>query len=253
MQNVEFRQSLAELMKNLSDRAARVQIVLAGVANDLQELTGYIPSIRRNVVGVAMPRMNESEIRALLRIGEQAAGIQFDDAVTSTIVLLANGSPYLVRLLAHHASMRALDANRLVVVLNDVWNALDRVIDEAHSRLSQHTLRQLERAPAADAQLLAAVARAANTPDGWFTARDIIDLLGGRTEAMAYTQSPSEPLSKEHLWRDAFLDTRRDGDDVSYRFRDEALPTYLWMLIARDRLSIDNLTNAPIESSSGGG
>jgi len=63
-----FRQSVAELIKNLSDRAARVQLVLTGVAANLQELVGYIPSIRRNVVALPMPRLSFEEVQALLGV-----------------------------------------------------------------------------------------------------------------------------------------------------------------------------------------
>jgi len=71
IQDPSFRQSIAELVKNLSDRAARVQLVIAGVSANLQELVGYIPSIRRNVVGLPMPRLDSKEIAALIDIGER--------------------------------------------------------------------------------------------------------------------------------------------------------------------------------------
>ena len=45
----EFRQNVAELIKNLSDRLVRVQLVIAGVAGNLTELLEHIPSIQRNV------------------------------------------------------------------------------------------------------------------------------------------------------------------------------------------------------------
>ena len=41
----EFRQNVAELIKNLSDRLVRVQVVIAGVAANLTELLEHIPSI----------------------------------------------------------------------------------------------------------------------------------------------------------------------------------------------------------------
>ena len=48
-----FRRDVAELIKNLSDRLGRVQLVLAGVAADLTELVEHIPSIRRNIFAAA--------------------------------------------------------------------------------------------------------------------------------------------------------------------------------------------------------
>lgn len=89
----QFRQSVAELVKNLSDRAARVQLVLAGVASNLQQLIGYIPSIRRNIIGLPMPRLSSEEVRALIRIGEKSAGVSFDEDAIQAIESLSNGSP----------------------------------------------------------------------------------------------------------------------------------------------------------------
>ena len=88
----QFRQSVAELIKNLSDRAARVQLVLAGVASNLQQLIGYIPSIRRNIIGLPMPRLSSEEVRALIRIGEKSAGVEFDEEAVKAIEQLSNGS-----------------------------------------------------------------------------------------------------------------------------------------------------------------
>jgi hypothetical protein len=55
-----FRRDIAELIKNLSDRAARVQLVLAGVAMNLDEILGFAPSVRRNIVGLPLRPMTPS-------------------------------------------------------------------------------------------------------------------------------------------------------------------------------------------------
>ena len=140
----QFRQSVAELIKNLSDRAARVQLVLAGVASNLQQLIGYIPSIRRNIIGLPMPRLSNDEVRALIAIGEKSAGVDFDGDAISAIEALSNGSPYLVRLVSHHASMIALDAERFRIELTDVWAALDKVVEEAAGRIDPRLIAAVE-------------------------------------------------------------------------------------------------------------
>ena len=228
IQDPEFRQSVAELIKNLSDRAARVQLILAGVASNLQELIGYIPSIRRNVIGLPMPRLTTGEVKSLIRIGENAAGVRFDDQTIEMIDLLSNGSPYLARLLSHHSSMRALDAGRLSIELADIWTALDKIVEEAESRIARRTAEQVrqlfeaERRPA-----LGAAARAASTPDGWFTVGDVLRHL---------PHGAADECDNElhQLTNGGILERDVEGETARYRFRDEALPTYLWMLIARD-------------------
>lgn len=228
----QFRRSVAELIKNLSDRAARVQLVLAGVASNLQELIGYIPSVRRNIVGLPMPRMSGAEVRSLIGVGETGAGIKFEDRVTSMIELLANGSPYLVRLLSHHASMKAVDAGRMTVEVNDIRQALDKAVDEAEMRVDAIGPRGLDRFIKEEkAPFIAAVARAATTPDGWFSEGDIVDNLPNHLKNFDVKTEFGALANIGHV-----LTVDTSIDPPRYRFIDEALPTYLWLRIARDHL-----------------
>ena len=105
-----FRRDVAELIKNLSDRAARVQLVLTGVAQNLDELIGYAPSIRRNIVGLPMRPLTKAEVRDVIAIGEVAADLRYSPESVAMVTAMAGGSPYLVRLLAHQA--RACSAQR---------------------------------------------------------------------------------------------------------------------------------------------
>lgn len=241
----QFRRGVAELIKNLSDRAARVQLILAGVASNLQELIGYIPSVRRNIVGLPMPRMTGAEVRSLIGVGEAGAGVKFEDRVTSMIELLANGSPYLVRLLSHHASMKAVDSGRLTVEVNDIRQALDKAVDEAEMRVDVLGPRGLDRFIKEDkAAFIAAVARAATTPDGWFTEADISENL---PPSLTHVDVKAEFGALAQVAR--ILDIQPDSNPARFRFVDEALPTYLWLRIARDHLNAGGDTREMISSS----
>ena len=116
-EDLVFRHNVAELIKNLSDRAARVQLVIAGVAGNLQELVGYIPSIRRNVIGLPVPRLERREVEALIALGEREAGLSFTPAAVDRVNHLCNGSPYLVRLLCHQAGLTAHSGRHKIFVL----------------------------------------------------------------------------------------------------------------------------------------
>ncbi|NNM77246.1 ATP-binding protein [Sphingomonas sp. ID1715] len=232
----QFRQSVAELIKNLSDRAARVQLVLAGVASNLQQLIGYIPSIRRNIIGLPMPRLSSDEVRALIRIGEKSAGVSFDEDAVQAIESLSNGSPYLVRLVSHHSSMIALDAERMRIEIGDVWAALDKVVDESASRIDPRLLSAVEPFLAPQHRtVIHAAARAASTPDGWFTAEDALSLC---------ENVPADRMIKElnELTLAGVTERAAEGDGARFRFREEPLPTYLWMRVARDNLDSDSVT-----------
>ncbi|HYZ48133.1 MAG TPA: ATP-binding protein [Sphingomonas sp.] len=224
----QFRLSVAELIKNLSDRAARAQLVLAGVASNLQHLIGHIPSIRRNIIGLPMPRLSSEEVRALIRIGEKSAGVAFDEDAVQAIETVANGSPYLVRLVSHHASMIALDAERLRIEFGDVSAALDKVVDEAASRIDPRLIAAVDPFLEGPGRpLIHAAARAASTPDGWFAPEDASSLI---------ENCPAERMLKElnELTLAGVLERGSEGETPRYRFREEPLPTYLWMRIARD-------------------
>lgn len=212
-----FRQSIAELIKNLSDAAARVQLVIAGVSSNLDELIGYVPSIRRNIIGVPVQRLSDDEVGEIIRIGEEASGLQFDEATTRRIGLLANGSPYLVRLIAYHSSMIAVDAGRFDVRESDVIAAIDRIVEETESRLPA-VIAQRVRAidPLRDPQALGELARIAGTPNGWFEVEEV---------------AQPNLVSLVGRFVDAKLIERKDlGGRDSLRFIDEGLPNFLWIL-----------------------
>lgn len=173
-----FRRDVAELIKNLSDRAARVQLVLTGVASNLDELIGYAPSIRRNVVGLAMRPLTLAEVRALLAMGESAAGLHFSDGATQLVSMMANGSPYLVRLIGHRAALLALDQRVTQVEEEHARAAVEKVLGDWNASLPRRAQAVLAGdAAQAEWPLLVAAARAGLHSDGWFTAEEVQSLL----------------------------------------------------------------------------
>ncbi len=176
-----FRRDVAELIKNLSDRAARVQLVLTGVAQNLDELIGYAPSIRRNIVGLPMRPLSAAEVTDLLAIGETAAELRFSDEARTMITTMAGGSPYLVRLLGHAAALAALDEKRAIVSPAHGRAAVERVLTEWNASLPRRVQASLGREEARSSwPLLIAAARAGSSADGFFAAEDVITELGGQ-------------------------------------------------------------------------
>lgn len=229
IENQEFRQSVAELIKNLSDRTARVQLILSGVAANLTELIGYIPSIRRNIIGMPIPRMSRDEVATLVAMGEKAASISFEPAAHDLVAEIANGSPYLVRLLCHHASLAAVDDDRDTVTADDIASALDRIIAESEGRMDRrvaHAARQLDFA--GNAVALAAVAKADATADGWFTPEDVMAQLPAATDRKDVVAFVDALLVRSGLV--GIGDGSHEGE---FRFVDEGLPVYLWTQLSR--------------------
>ena len=181
-----FRRDVAELIKNLSDRAARVQLVLTGVASNLDELIGFAPSIRRNIVGLPLRPLDVGEVGEILQLGEVAAGVTFADDAIAMIATMANGSPYLVRLLGHRAAMAALDQRRVRVEVNHAKLAVERVLTEWNATLPRR-VQALLASDAARAQwpLLVAAAEAGTYSDGWFTGADVAaELAAGSPQSI---------------------------------------------------------------------
>lgn len=169
-----FRRDVAELIKNLSDRAARVQLVLTGVASNLDELIGFTPSIRRNIVGLAVGPMAEGELVEILGRAEEATGLRFSPEARALIVRMSGGSPYLVRLLGNRAAGRALDDRRQAVSETDVITGTEAVLVEWNAGLPRRVQAQLQRPEVRSAwNVLIAAARASGTPDGWFGVLDV--------------------------------------------------------------------------------
>lgn len=172
--DTDYRRNVAELIKNLSDRAARVQLVLTGVASNLDELIGFTPSIRRNIVGLAVGPMPESELDEILARAEAASGLSYGDQARRLVTRMAGGSPYLTRLLGLKAAMRALEEERRIIATEDVMAGTEAVLAEWNGGLPRRVQAQLaDPVVQKSLGLLIAAARASGTPDGWFTAADV--------------------------------------------------------------------------------
>lgn len=228
----EFRRSVAELIKNLSDRAARMQLILTGVASNLDELVGFTPSIRRNIVGLPITGMPDSELRDILSRAEQASGLSFTSSARNLIIRMAGGSPYLTRLLGGRAAGRALDGNRLSVVEDDVIAGTETVLAEWNAGLPRHVqaLLQHDQVRSAWGTLIAA-ARASGTPDGWFSVYDIVS-EDGQQDANALTSILDGLTGGIDL-----LDRRTEPDtqQARYRFRTPGVAQLLGLSAALAR------------------
>lgn len=217
----EFRPKVAQLIKGLSDRAARVQLVIAGVADNLLELIEHLPSIRRNIFGLPVTSMTDQELGELIRAGAEASGIGFGADVVARIVHVAHGSPYLANLIAQHAGIAALDRGAGAVTLDDVALAIRRAAAEMEQRLTPQLLHDLSRIKLpAMAGLLEELADealghggriAAGSDDaGWEQSERLRMLQKLETDFHVIRATPNRP-------------------DGGYEFEEDGLAPYLWL------------------------
>ena len=213
----KFQLHVAELIKNLSDASARVQIVIGGVADNLVQLLGHAPSIRRNVAAVPVEEMGPQEVRQLVELGEAHIGLKFDSEAIAYVIAIAHGRPHLARLLCHASGLQACSESRTNVTLPDVRNALVGLSTEIEGRLSRNTTAVLGQCIAADKPAMLRIALAALARGGRFEQQDFAeDFESGSIDQL---------LTK--LKGAGVLNLVGDTGQGSYEFNDESAPTYI--------------------------
>lgn len=223
-ESVEFRRDLAELIKILSDRSVRVQLIIAGVAADIADLVEHIPSIRRNILAVRVPLLTEAEARELVATGERASGLVFDPTARDFVVRIALGWPYIASLICHHAGLSAIDASRSTVLVDDVSAALEESMSELASRIAKPALLQVDRFMEEGAgKLLHLVAGAALRSGGEFEKGDVEAVASKPSDAVAAMRFIGQVSADKVL-----IQTREDGQRTQYSFIEDGLPAYLW-------------------------
>lgn len=220
-----FRRSIAELIKNLSDRSVRVQLVIAGVAANLAEFVEHIPSIRRNIFGLQMPSMTAEEVEDMIRIGEEISGLHFEPQTIERIILIANGSPYLASMLSQYAGFCALDDQSAQVTVQHVASATRLAVDELRHRISTRSLEAVDRAVAQGHGIaLSQLAGLAMKTMGRLNGDKIASFA-----ADSATDSPASLLITSEL-----LEAIPNEPDRRYHFKEEGVPTYVWLLFASE-------------------
>lgn len=223
VEDAVFRRQTAELIKNLSDRMAPVHLLIAGVAEDLDELIDYIPSIRRNIAAIEVPAMTNDEIREIVRIGSETSGIDFDDTGIDRIVHYAGGSPYVARLVCLHAAMEAQRLKTSKITSEIVDGAARRVVREWHERMPSLIKRKLESGqvtPQIDLLLAASLASYVN--HSRFSIEDI------RNAYLSVGSVPPVDLARRVESSD-LIRPEGEGEDRLYRLIDPGLGAYLRM------------------------
>ncbi|MBV9996651.1 MAG: ATP-binding protein [Caulobacteraceae bacterium] len=224
----EFKRNIAELLKNLSDRSVRAQVVIGGVAANLTELIEHIPSIQRNVLALQVPRMTDEEVRSFIGNGEAFSGIRFSEAAVELVVTAAGGMPYLASLLCHHAGLVAIDGGKPAVAAEEVAAAMEVALQELKGRISRRS--QLESAilMGRPMRLLVRLSDALGASTSSFT-EDDIHAAFPRAQDLMRCRELVEGLAEEGI----LLTREEDEWGTNYRFVEHSAVAYLRLLYAR--------------------
>lgn len=237
IRDVDFKNQLAEAIKNLSDTGARVTFLIVGVAEDLDDLLGKHPSIQRNVVGIHLALMSEGELTKLIKAGERAADIQFEEEVRARIIALAQGLPYQAQLLALHCGAVAIEEGVKRVKPQHLTRAIDHVINLAPRAMERSFERAFARPEMAEAKnILFAAALSPCDPWGYFKVFDLAKAqrsLG--TDVLAPEQiQPVLDMMAEGVSMPPLLKTRIEHATPHYAFADPLLRAYVLLRVGRE-------------------
>lgn len=209
----KFRNSIAELIKNLSDRSIRCQLLIAGVASNLTDLVTHVPSIRRNIIGIAVPNMTDAEVRQMLQRGFDAGELTTEDAAMDALLNASGGLPYLTALLGQHTAMACAEDGQSVVTTEHVRTAVELAAEDIGSRLSPFARHIIERQGLmAKDSPLAVLARFAVGHGGIINDPEGIGRLSELDESSATLLARIEEVPQE-----------------SWSFREDGVSAYIWL------------------------
>jgi vacuolar-type H+-ATPase subunit F/Vma7 len=212
--------AFADTIKNLSDHAVGVTVVLVGVADTVDELIREHRSVERALVQIRMPRMSVQEIKEIVTNGLQNLGMTIADDAMNRITILSQGLPHYTHLLARDSARGALTDGNLQITLQVVDDAIKKALEDAQQsiRSAWHKATMSPRKNNLFADVLLACALAKTDDLGFFAAQDVRhpmkEVTGKKYEIPSFAQHLNE-----------FCDHKRGpiltktGAKRSYRFR----------------------------------
>ena len=129
------RSQLADAIKQLSDRDARLQFIVVGVSENLDEILGQHPSIQRNILGVHLPLFTDKDVAQLIAKGGRESGFTFQPSTVARVIVLSRGMPYIAQLLGLRLIQAATDRGETVVSDEDFDAAVAQLINDANPRI----------------------------------------------------------------------------------------------------------------------
>ena len=128
---------IANTIKYLSDRGARVTVIIVGVADSVGILVEDHQSISRCLRQVPMQRMAPSELTDIIksRLVPQLMDVRGD--ALAYIIALARGLPHYAHLIGQKAAIHAIKAHKLIVELDHVEAALPQCVQETSQMIRE--------------------------------------------------------------------------------------------------------------------
>lgn len=224
--------AFADTIKTLSDFSVDATLILAGVADDVDDLIAEHESVNRCLVQMRLPRMTADELSEIIVKGIALVGMEISDEAVERVCAVSLGLPHYVHALGLAAGRAAIDDRRRAVETRDVDSAIGTLTRESQ----QTVLRQFDVATASPRrrnfyfQVLLACALASTDSLGYFRAADVrapYSQIMKRDQTISSFSRHLHGLCDED--RGAVL--QKFGQSHSYRFRfaDPIMQPYVLM------------------------
>lgn len=129
--------AFTELLKILADAGHKVQFLVVGVGENVDDLVGNHQSISRNLTQIHLHPMSEDEIREIITQGVKAVGLTIPENIIAQIVDFSCGYPHYTHLLCLHTCSNALHRPELTIEQADLEFARSRAIARAQESLKK--------------------------------------------------------------------------------------------------------------------
>lgn len=138
IKDIEDKYALAELIKLLSDNGSPFKILIVGVAETADELTGGHPSVQRCLKETQLPGMTNEELKEIVNGGAKKAKLLFDESVITMIAKLSSGYAHFTHLLALKCAEEAISRNTNMIDRNCLNDAIKLAVEDAEGSLKRN-------------------------------------------------------------------------------------------------------------------
>jgi ABC-type thiamine transport system ATPase subunit len=194
----KIKNLFADTIKTLSDHAIGATVLLVGVADSVDELIEAHQSVERALMQIRMPRMSPDEIKGIINIGLGRLSMTIAEDALHRITMLTQGLPHYAHLLGLHSSRNAIDGDRVLVLSEDVFGAIQKALGGTQQTI-QRAWHKATMSPKRDnlfADVLLACAMARTDELGYFAAADVRDpvrlITGKHYEIPSFSQHLKE-------------------------------------------------------------
>jgi AAA domain len=236
------RQSIADMIKFLSDRNVPATIVLIGVADDIEKLLDNHRSVERCLSQIQIPRMSRTELEQVVTTGLQQYGMSIVDESLHEISRISRGLPHYAHLLGLHAGRDAVAKKSMSVGPQNMEPAMKTSVDDVQAsiRADYNKATTSARNDALYKEVLLATSMLEPDDLGYFYAKDVRSYL-----SRILKKDCDIPVFIRHL--NAFCDEKRgkvlhrdEKTGTRFRFSNPLLQPYVLMRGLSDMAITEN-------------